>query len=261
MTKSRSLALIGTVVAGTLLVGYTAQADPAADSAPRSRTPHVESVSPALAKYDKERVQELWNDDSLSRRDRGLITIAVLIASGQTQELGRYTDRALDDGLSAAEISEAVAQLAFYSGWQSAKAAVPVIAEVFHRHGVDADQLPERDPEPLPQDQEAEQAREKRVQEQYGSVSQGVVDDTDDVLFDDLWLRPDLKPRDRSLVTVVALIATGQSGQITVHLNKAMDAGLTDDEVDAMLNHAAYFTGWPKVFTAMPVIRDVLESR
>ncbi|MFE4057243.1 carboxymuconolactone decarboxylase family protein [Streptomyces sp. NPDC059096] len=261
MTKSRTLALVGTLAAGTLLVGYTAQAQPGSDAAPRSRAQQMESVSPALAKYDEERVQKLWNNDSLSRRDRGLITLAVLISNGQTSELGRYTDRALNDGLTAAEISETVTQLAFYSGLQNAKAAVPAIAKVFAAHGIKVDQLPERNPELLPQDQEAEQAREERVQEQYGSVSQGVVDDTDDVLFDDLWLRPDLKPRDRSLVTVVALIATGQSGQIAVHLNKAMDAGLTDDQVDAMLHHAAYFTGWPKVFTAMPVIRDVLKSR
>ncbi|WP_328349505.1 carboxymuconolactone decarboxylase family protein [Streptomyces sp. NBC_00445] len=255
MIRSRTLALIGTIAAGTLLVGYTAQADPG------SRTGQVESVSPALAKYDRERVQQLWNDAGLSRRDRGLVTLAVLISNGQTTELGRFTDRALDDGLSAAEISETVTHLAFYAGWQNAKAAVPVIAEVFDEHGIDADQLPERDPDLLPQDQEAERAREKSVQEDYGSVSQGVVDDTDDVLFDDLWLRPDLKPRDRSLVTVVALISTGQSGQITFHLNRAMDNGVTADEVDALLNHAAYFAGWPKVFTAMPVIREVLESR
>ncbi|MGA5200440.1 carboxymuconolactone decarboxylase family protein [Streptomyces variegatus] len=261
MKKSTTLALIGTVAAGTLLVGYTAQAEPGSDAAPRSRTSQIESVSPALAQYDKERVQELWSDDSLSRRDRGLVTIAVLISNGQTQEFDRYTDRALDDGLSAAEISETVTHLAFYTGWQNAKTAVPTIAEVFDEHGIDSDQLPERDPELLPQDQEAEQTRKRDVQEQYGSVSQGVVDDTDDVLFDDLWLRPDLKPRDRSLITVVALISTSQSNQLTYHLNRAMDAGLTDDEVDALLNHAAYFTGWPKVFTAMPVIRDVLESR
>lgn len=261
MKKPTTLALIGTIVAGTLVVGYTAQAEPGSDTAARSRTRQVESVSPALAKYDNERVQELWNDDSLSRRDRGLVTIAVLISNGQTKELGRSTDRALDDGLSAAEISETVTHLAFYTGWQNAKAAVPVIAEVFDEHGIGADQLPERDPDLLPQDQKAEQAREESVQEQYGSVSQGVVDDTDDVLFDDLWLRPDLKPRDRSLITVVALIASGQSAQITFHLNKAMDAGITAVEVDALLRHAAYFTGWPKVFSAMPVIRDVLESR
>ncbi|PAZ16033.1 4-carboxymuconolactone decarboxylase [Streptomyces sp. SA15] len=261
MTKSRTLALIGTIAAGTLLVGYTAQADPGSDAAPRSRTSRLESVSPALAKYDRERVQQLWNEDGLSRRDRGLVTIAVLISNGQTTELGRFTDRALDDGLSAAEISETVTHLAFYTGWQNAKAAVPVIAEVFDEHGIDADQLPERDPDLLPQDQEAERAREKSVQEDYGGVSQGVVDDTDDVLFDDLWLRPALKPRDRSLITVVALISSSQRDQITFHLNRAMDSGITDGEVDALLNHVAYFAGWPKVFTAMPVIRDVLESR
>lgn len=262
MRKATTLVIAGTVAAGAALAGFTAHADSGSDAAAsRSRPSQDQSVSPALAQYDREHVQKLWSDDSLSPRDRGLVTIAVLISNGQTQELSRYTDRALDDGLTAAEISETVTHLAFYTGWQNAKAAVPVIAEVFKKHGIDADELPERDPELLPQDEAAETAREENVQKQYGDVSQGVVDATDKVIFDDLWLRPDLEPRDRSLITVVALIATSQSDQITYHLNRAMDAGVTDAEVDAMLHHAAYFTGWPKVFTAMPVVRDVLESR
>jgi 4-carboxymuconolactone decarboxylase len=57
------------------------------------------------------------------------------------------------------------------------------------------------------------------------------------------------------------LIATAQSEQITFHLGRAMDNGLTRPEVDAVLHHAIYFTGWPKVYTAMPVVKKVLESR
>ena len=76
------------------------------------------------------------------------------------------------------------------------------------------EQLPEADPELLPLDEEAEAERERRVRESYGAVSQGVVNNTRDLLFRDLWLRPALKPRDRSLVTVSALISAGQVEQM-----------------------------------------------
>ena len=60
---------------------------------------------------------------------------------------------------------------------------------------------------------------------------------------------------------MVALIATGQSEQIPFHLNRAMDNGLGTDEVDGLLTHFVYFTGWPKTMSAVPVINEVLTSR
>jgi 4-carboxymuconolactone decarboxylase len=69
-------------------------------------------------------------------------------------------------------------------------------------------------PQLLPLDEAAEAQRASRVGEQFGTVTPGVVQYTTDVLFRDLWLRPDLAPRDRSLVTVSALIASGQVAQI-----------------------------------------------
>ena len=76
----------------------------------------------------------------------------------------------------------------------------------------------------------------------------GVVQYTTDVLFRDLWRRPDLAPRDRSLVTVSALIATGQAAQLPYHLNRAMDYGLTQPQAAEVLTHLAFYTGWPSVF-------------
>src|SRR3712207_5676944 len=105
--------------------------------------------------------------------------------------------------------------------------AVAVTKEIFAERGVGAEQLPEADPELLPLDGEAEAQRESRVHEDCGAVSQGVVDNTRDLLFRDLWLRPALEPRDRSLVTVSALISAGQVEQMPFHLNRAMDNGLT----------------------------------
>lgn len=90
--------------------------------------------------------------------------------------------------------------------------------------------------------------RGKRRLSNFAKVSPGVVDTTRELLFNDLWLRLDLAPRDRSMVTVAALITAGQPEQMTFHLNRAMDNGLTQEEAGAMLSHLAFYAGWPKVF-------------
>lgn len=84
---------------------------------------------------------------------------------------------------------------------------------------------------------------------------------TADLLFLDLWQRPALTPRDRSLVTVSALIAAGQSAQIGYHLNRAMDNGLSAEEAGEVVARAAFYAGWPNVFTAAPVVGEVLRAR
>ena len=105
------------------------------------------------------------------------------------------------------------------------------------------------------------QQRATRVQEQFGSFFPGLVQYTTDVLFRDLWLRPDLAPRDRSLVTVGALIASGQVAQIPYHLNRAMDNGLKQAEAAEVVAHLAFYAGWPNAFSALPVVKDVFEKR
>ena len=140
-------------------------------------------------------------------------------------------------------------------------AAAEAMAPVYAGRGITADDLPGADPELLPLDEEAEAQRQNMVQDNYGSTSQGVVDYTESYLFRDLWLRPDLAPRDRSLVTVAGLIAAGQPEQMTFHLNRAMDNGLTQEEAGGMLAHLAFYAGWPRVFSAMPVAKDVFANR
>ena len=84
---------------------------------------------------------------------------------------------------------------------------------------------------------------------------------TQRTLFGDLWLRPALTPRDRSLVTVSALIAAGQVAQIPYHLNRAMDHGLTQTQASEVLTHLAFYAGWPNVFSALPVVKTVFAAR
>lgn len=80
-------------------------------------------------------------------------------------------------------------------------------------------------------------------------------------LFRDLWLRPGLAPRDRSVVTVTALIANGHVAQVPFHLNRAMDHGLTREEAGEAIAHIAFYAGWPTAFSAVAVAKDVFEKR
>lgn len=227
-----------------------------------SKPEDIRAVAPALDNYAQKVVLGgLWKRPGLSPRDRSIVTAAALIARDQSVELSFYLGLALDNGVKPAEVSEIITHLAFYSGWANAMDAVPVAKAVFNSRNIGADQLPQASGPPLPLDEAAEKQRARRVGEQFGQITPSLVQYTTDVLFRDLWLRPDLAPRDRSLVTVSALVATGQVAQIAYHLNRAMDNGLTREEAGEMLGHLAFYAGWPNAFSAAPVVKDVIEKR
>lgn len=222
----------------------------------------VQSVAPALARFGSEVLTEdLWARNELSRRDRSIVTVAILIARHQPAELKHYVDVALDNGVTAAEISEIVTHLAFYSGWPNAMSAVAVTKDIFIARGIGREQLASASPELLPLNQAMEKPRSTTVEQNVGAISPGLVKFTTQPLFLDLWQRPGLKPRDRSLVTVSALIAAGQSAQIGYHLNRAMDNGLTAEEAGEVVAHAAFYAGWPNAFSAVAVVSEVLRAR
>lgn len=237
---------------------YGAAATPAATTSPGA----LAAAAPALAAYqDRVVFGDLWKRADLSARDRSLVTVAALVARGQTGELSRYLELALDSGVRPGELSEAITHLAFYTGLPNAVAGATVAQGVFARRGIGAGELPGAKVDLLPLNEVAEAQRAAGVESNFGQTAPGVVKYTTDVLFRDLWLRPGLAPRDRSLVTVSALIATGQVAQITYHLNRAMDAGLTKAQASETLTHLAFYSGWPSVFTALPVAKAVFESR
>jgi 4-carboxymuconolactone decarboxylase len=243
-----------------VLLGCAPPSSPGTTSEPTSQD--VSAVSPALERYRQNLVEgDLWQRPGLSPRDRSAVTLAALIARDETTGLAHQLDLALENGLTPAEISEIVTHLAFYAGWGNAMAAAAVAEGVFRTRGIAADRLPAASPELLPLDEEAEARRAAMVERTWGAVAPGVVEYTEDVLFRDLWLRPALAPRDRSLVTVSALIAGGHVGQIAFHLARAMDSGLTQAEASEVLTHLAFYAGWPNVFSALPIVRDVFERR
>jgi 4-carboxymuconolactone decarboxylase len=221
----------------------------------------LQAVAPDLAKYREDIVLgDLWKRPHLSPRDRGIVTVSALIARDQTIELRRYMEMALDNGVKPSEVCEIITHLAFYSGSGNAMDAVAVAAEVFKARGITAAVL-QSSAHPLPLNEPSEAERAKRNDDMFGAIAPGLLKYTTELLFRDLWLRPGLSPRDRSLVTVSALIASGQVAQITYHLNRAMDNGLTRAEAGEMLAHLAFYAGWPKVFSALPVVKDVLAKR
>jgi 4-carboxymuconolactone decarboxylase len=222
----------------------------------------VRAVSPALEHYTKGVLLEgLWKRPELSPRDRSVVTVAALIARLQTIEMPFHFALALDNGVKSSELSEIITDLAFYSGWANAMSAVAIAKDIFRRRGIGIDQLPPAKEKLSPLNEEAETKRATQVGNNFGQVSPGLVPNTTDLLFCELWLRPALAPRDRSLVTVAALVAAGQVQQITYHLNKAMDNGLSADEVSELLTHLAFYLGWPNAFSALPVVKDVMEKR
>lgn len=222
----------------------------------------VRAVSPALEHYTKGPLLDgLWKRPELSPRDRSVVTVAALIARIQTIEMPFHFALALDNGVKASELSEIITHLAFYSGWANAMSAVAVAKDIFHQRGIGLDQLPPAKDKLLPLNEEAEAQRATQVNNNFGRVSLGLVENTTNLLFRDLWLRPALVPRDRSLVTVSALIASGQVAQITYHLNRAMDNGLTQPQASEVLTHIAFYVGWPNAFSALPVVKEVFEKR
>ena len=219
------------------------------------------SVAPALEKYVQGPIAELWKRRELTARDRSIVTLAALIARNQTIEMPYYLNLALDNGVKPREISEIITHLAFYSGWANAMSALAVTKDVLVSRKIGTDQLPNASPSLLPIDAAAEEKRVSGVEQQFGNVAPGLLQYTTDVLFRDLWLRPDLAPRDRSVVTISPLIAAGQVAQITYHLNRAMDNGLTQEQAGEVITQVAFYAGWPNAFSALPVAKDVFEKR
>lgn len=217
---------------------------------------------PALRAYTADvLVGDLWKRTDLSARDRSLVTVSSLVAGGHSTQLASVLDRALEDGVTPAEIGEVITHLAFYTGWPNSMSAAAVAREVYARRGIGADQVSSAAKAPLPVDEASDKARIATVEKAVGGVVPALGDYTNGVLFDDVWRRPGLSPRDRSLVTVSALVTGGNTAQLVGHLNRALDNGLTRSEASAVITHLAFYAGWPNAMSAAGVAKAVFEKR
>ena len=94
----------------------------------------------------------------------------------------------------------------------------------------------------------------------WGDIAPRLTEITDTVLFDDFWQRPGLSPRDHSLITVAALVALYRTNELPFHLNKALENGVTHDEIIEVITHLAFYSGWPTASTALTVARQMLDD-
>lgn len=106
----------------------------------------------------------------------------------------------------------------------------------------------------------SEPKEQSRAQQLMGDFAPKLAELTDDVLFADIWERAELSPRDRSLVTVAALIANGNSAQLTGHLNRAKANGISESELAEVMTHLAFYVRWPRAISAILVAKEVFEK-
>ena len=92
-------------------------------------------------------------------------------------------------------------------------------------------------------------------------IAPQLADLTVDVLFGDVWERPGLSKRDRSLITVATLIALYRTGQLPGHIGRALDNGVTKEEIGEIITHIAFYAGWPTAAQAARIAKEVYDSR
>lgn len=103
-------------------------------------------------------------------------------------------------------------------------------------------------------------AKKQSAPQALAPIAPHLIEITDQVLFGDVWERPELSPRDRSLITVTALAALYRTEQIGYHLQTALENGLTKEELGEALTHLAFYAGWPNALSAVTQLKKVLEE-
>jgi 4-carboxymuconolactone decarboxylase len=99
------------------------------------------------------------------------------------------------------------------------------------------------------------------VREKLRAVVPKLMDLTENVLFGDVWERPGLSKRDRSLITVAALVALYRPEQLRGHLERALSNGVTKDEISELITHLAFYSGWPTAVSAAGLAKSVFEEQ
>ena len=94
----------------------------------------------------------------------------------------------------------------------------------------------------------------------WGDIAPRLTEISNTVLFDDVWRRPGLSPRDRSLITCAALVTNGSTEQLRGHLGRARQNGLSETELKEMIIHLAFYAGWPRAMSAITLARELFTG-
>jgi 4-carboxymuconolactone decarboxylase len=214
---------------------------------------------PGMAAYTNDVLfGDIWVRPQLSPRDRSLVVISVLIATNKPAQLQGHLGRALGNGVTPVEASGVLTHMAIYAGWPSAVSALDVYEQVYTSRKVDMASLQGAlAPLPVPA---WEAARSLEITTQFGSIAPKFTELTNNVVFDNLWRRSDLSVRDRSLVTLAALAGMGDDELLDFYLSRAVESGLTRDQIAEAFTHLAFYAGWAKATKAMSATARVLGA-
>ena len=196
---------------------------------------------------------EIWERPQLSKRDRSLVTIAALQALYRDQLRG-HINRGLENGLTQEEIQEVIVHVSFYTGWPTGVNASRMAGEVFRERGLPASQ-------PAAPWVESSDAQPEYTEGAYAAVPR-LGELRNSLLYGDIWERPQLSKRDRSMVTVAALQALYATNQLRGHIGRALDEnGVTPEELSEMILHLTFYAGWPAAVNAGGLAATAFEER
>ena len=233
-----------------------------AEIAPACDRPEWRSAVPFLGELTTNPVYgEIWERPQLSKRDRSLVTIASLQALYRLPQLCRHLIRGLDNGLTQEEIQEVITHVSFYTGWPGGVSASAMAGDVLRERGlpasppaspwVEADGEHRRGPEAPPEYTTGAYAAVPRLGELRNSL-----------LYGDIWERPQLSKRDRSMITVAALQVLYFTNQLRLHIGRALDEnGVTPEELSEIILHLTFYAGWPAAVNAGGLAAEAFEER
>ncbi len=208
---------------------------------------------------------DLWSRPQLTPRDRSLVVIAVLASMGSIDELSAHTRIGLNHGLTREEIDEVVLQVAAYAGYPPAMAAARVVERTFCTIDGIERQPPRSPAEPKSDDQRRADATDVlrtltggRAATDPAQAMAGIVDRLGDVgqlafdwAFGEVWARPQLARRDRSLVVVAILTWLRADQELAFHIPAALNHGLSRDEVREIMVQMCVYGGFPRAVEGM----------
>ena len=259
MTQWRTAQLFVSVSTSLVLVaGCASDTSPAAAvqeaDVPALPSPDLYAGSPYLRELRNSLVYgEIWERPQLAKRDRSLITIAVLQALAR-EELAIHIPRGLDNGLTPEEISEIILHVTFYAGWPTGVQASITAAATFEDRGLSLGELP-RAPS------ETEASTPSSLSDAYAAVPR-LGELRNSLLYGDIWERPLLSKRDRSLITIAVNQALYATNELRLHINRALDDnGVTPQEISEVILHVTFYAGWPAAVNAGRLATAAFEAR
>lgn len=217
---------------------------------------------------------EIWARKEFSRRDRSLVVISMLTALGRETELRAHIGGGLNHGLSQEEIDEIFVQISAYAGMPVALAGAGLADSVF----AERDGTPERKVKAARLEEKSAQDRrrdgleflktllgqpnldtaltEEMILDSQGAMGHLVIDSA----FGEIWTRPQLSRRDRSLIVISVLTALNMNHELEIHLQGALNHGVTRIEIEEMLITAVLYTGFPRAIDGLILARSVFEK-